>query len=107
LEHRAGIVSNIESKGDEEFSLRIPRIKIFYLRGNEEIEVVANERVDAGDGRPEVEILMKFEIRQRSIPLGQRLSFTRAEFNEIAFACNFLGQQLASRLPKPRLNTSE
>jgi hypothetical protein len=32
--------------------------------------------------------------------LGERLSFTQAEFVDIAFACHFLGQQLSSRLPK-------
>jgi hypothetical protein len=107
LEHRAGIVGNIETKGGQEFTLDIPRMKIFYLRGNAEIELVAGERVDAGDGRPEVDILMKFEVRQRSVPTGERLAFTRSEFNEIAFSCNFLGQQLASRLPKPILTASE
>jgi hypothetical protein len=107
LEHRAGIVSGIETKGHAEFILNVPRVKFFYLRGQDEIEVVAGERVDAGDGRPEVEILMRFEVRQRSIPLGERLTFTLTEFNEVAFACNFLGQQLASRLPKPKLNVSE
>jgi hypothetical protein len=65
LEHRAGIVGDIESKGAEEFTLNIPRIKIFYLRGNDEIEIVAGERVDAGDGLPEVEVLMKFENSRR------------------------------------------
>jgi hypothetical protein len=104
LEHRAGIVSNSDTKGAAEFTLNIPRMKIFYLRGNEEIELVAGERVDAGDNQPEVEILMRVEIRKRSIPLGGRLTFTPAEFSEIAFACNFLGQQLATRLPKPRLS---
>jgi predicted KAP-like P-loop ATPase len=104
LEHRAGIVGNIETKGGAEFVLNIPRVKIFYLRGQDEIELAAGERVDAGDGQPEVEILMKFEVRQRSIPVGTRLAFTLAEFNEAAFACNFLGQQLATRLPKPQLD---
>jgi hypothetical protein len=106
LEHRAGIVSNVETKNGAEFILNVPRVKIFYLRGQDEIEVLAGERVDAGDGRPEVEVLMRFEVRQRSIPLGERLTFTLSEFNEVAFACNFLGQQLASRLPRPELNVS-
>jgi hypothetical protein len=103
LEHRAGIISNSETKGGTEFILNVPRVKIFYLRGQDEIEVIAGQRVDAGDGRPEVEILMRFEVRQRSIQIGERLTFTLAEFNEVAFACNFMGQQLASRLPKPKL----
>jgi hypothetical protein len=106
LEHRAGIVSNIETKGAPAFILNVPRIKIFYLRGGDEIEIAAGERVDSGDGRPEVEVLMRFEARQRSIPVGERLTFTLTEFNEVAFACNFLGQQLASRLPKPKLSVS-
>ena len=50
LEHRAGIVSNIETKGDTEFVLHVPRVKIFYLRGRDEIELAVGERVDAGDG---------------------------------------------------------
>jgi hypothetical protein len=106
LEHRAGIVSNVETKGGTEFILNVPRVKIFYLRGRDEIEVMAGERVDAGDGRPEVEILMRIEIRQRSIPIGDRLTFTLVEFNEVALACNFLGQQLAGRLPKPKFDAS-
>ena len=106
LEHRAGIVSHIDTKGAAEFTLTIPRLKIFYLRGSEEVEVAAGQRVDPGDDRPEVAILIRIETRKRSIPLGQRLTFTQTEFNEIAFACNHLGQQLATRLPKPKLTTS-
>ncbi|MFB9267533.1 hypothetical protein ACFFWD_31065 [Bradyrhizobium erythrophlei] len=105
LEHRAGIVTNIETKGGAEFALSIPRLKIFYMRGSDEIEVAAGERVDPGDERAEVEILMKIEIERRTVRKGDRLSFTPKEFNEIAFACFRLGQQLASRLPKPKLNT--
>jgi hypothetical protein len=106
LEHRAGIVSDAESRGGPAFNIDVPRVKIFYLRGLEEIEVDAGEQVDAGDGRPEVEILMKFEVRKRSVPVGERLKFSLIEFNEIAFACNFLGKQLASRLPKPKVSVS-
>lgn len=104
LEHRAGVVGKTEAKGKTEFVLRFPRVKIFYLRGKEEIEVVAGERVVSGDERPEVEVSMRFEIRERSIPVGTRLAFTLNEFNEIAFACNFFGQQLAARLPKPKID---
>jgi hypothetical protein len=106
LEHRAGIISDIEAKGGTEFVLNVPRVKIFYLRGQDEIEIMAGERVDAGDGRPEVEILMRFETRQRPVQIGDRLTFTLAEFSEVAFACNFLGTQLANRLPKPKLRVS-
>jgi hypothetical protein len=51
-----------------------------------------------------VDVLMKIETRERSLGLGERISFTSAEFSEIAFACYFLGQQLSSRLPKPKIS---
>ena|ERR1700737_3458430 len=101
LEHRDGIVSKIETHAKAAFTLKIPRIKIFYLRNGEEIEIAAGERVEPGDDREQVEVLMRFEVREKSVALGERLIFTLAEFNEIAFACNFLGQQLSTRLPKP------
>jgi hypothetical protein len=101
LEHRDGIVSTIETHGKDTFALSVPRVKIFYLRNREEIEIKPGERVEPGDDRKEVELLMKFEVREKRVDLGERLIFTLAEFNEVAFACNFLGQQLASRLPKP------
>jgi hypothetical protein len=106
LEHRAGIVSNVDTKGATKFTFSVPRIKVFYLRNNEEVELAAGERVDAGDDRPEVEVMMRIETRTRTVPLGERITFTPNEFNEIAFACNFLGQQLAGRLPKPMLSTA-
>jgi hypothetical protein len=102
LEHRGGIIGNSETKGAAEFTLSVPRLKVFYQRGNEEVELVVGERVDAGDDRPGVDILMKIETRKRTVPLGDRLTFTLQEFNEIAFACNHLGQQLANGLPKPK-----
>jgi hypothetical protein len=103
LEHRDGIISRIETHGEDAFTLKIPRIKIFYLRKGEEIEIAAGEKVDPGDDRAQVEVLMKFEVQKKSVLLGERLVFTLREFNEIAFACNFLGQQLSSRLPRPTI----
>jgi len=107
LEHRAGVVNQIDTKGAAALLLSIPRLKLFYFRGNEEIELLAGERVDSGDDRAEVEIMAKLEIRRRSIAVGQRLSFSALEFNEIAFACNYLGQQLATRLLKPTAVVSD
>jgi hypothetical protein len=100
LEHRDGIVSEIDTHGRESLSLRVPRVKIFYLRNGAEVEIESGHTVEPGDDRAQVDVFMRLEIRERSIPLGQRLSFTLAEFNEIAFACHFLGQQLSTRLPQ-------
>ncbi len=106
LEHRDGVVGEIDAKGSSEFTLSFPRVKIFYMRGGEEIELAAGDRVEPGDDRAEVEILMRIETRKRSVPLGQRLTFTPAEFNEIAFACNHFGQVLAAGLPKPEIEAN-
>jgi hypothetical protein len=101
LEHRGGIVSEFDTDGQEKFEFSVPRVKLFYTRQGSEVELVAGEKVEPGDDRAEVQILMRLDVRKRSVPLGQRISFTLAEFNEIAFACHFLGTQLATRLPRP------
>jgi hypothetical protein len=107
LEHRAGIVSKIETHGNENCTLRVPRIKAFYLRNGEEIELEPGHVIDPGDDRTEVDTFMKLEIRERSFLVGKRISFTPAEFNEITFACHLLGQQLASKLPKSKIEQED
>jgi hypothetical protein len=102
-EYRDGIVSKIETHGGDRFVLSVPRMKLFYMREGAEMEIVEGDVVEPGDDRSHVEILMKLEARQRSVALGERLTFTLAEFNEIAFACHFLGQQLSSKLPRPTI----
>lgn len=103
LEHRAGVVSKIETHGKETFEIHVPRMKLFYLRKDEEIEVEPSHRVESGDDRTEVDVFMRIEGRTRSFAVGERLTFSLSAFNEIAFACHFLGQQLSSRLPKPKI----
>ncbi len=103
LEHRAGIVSHIETLAKESFRLQIPRIKMFYLRDGKEVELEPGHIVNPGDDRPEVEAYAKFETSIRSFAVGERLSFTLSKFSDIVFACHFLGQQLATKLPRPRV----
>jgi hypothetical protein len=103
LEHRAGIVSKSDTHGQAQLLLKVPRVKIFYERAGQEIELREGEVVDPGEGKSEAEILMKLEARERSIQLGQRITFSAIEFNEVLFACHFLGAQLATRMPKPKL----
>jgi hypothetical protein len=100
LAHRNGIISKIETHGSDTFVLSVPRIKIFYMRNGVEVEIAKGHTVEADDGQSGVEILLRVDTRQRSLTLGERLTFTLAEFNEIAFACHFLGQQLSTKLPK-------
>jgi hypothetical protein len=70
------------------------------------VELAQNETVDPGNDNAEVQILGRIEVRRRLLGLGERLTFTRSEFNEIAFACHYLGQQLIAKLPKPTIGSS-
>jgi hypothetical protein len=71
------------------------------MRDSAEIEIARGQVVDPGDDRGEVAILAKIEVRKRALALGERITFTLMEFNEIAFACHHLGTQLATKMPKP------
>jgi hypothetical protein len=86
LEHRDGVVSKVDTHGGETFTIRVPRMKIFYLHNGTEVEVEAGHRVDPADDRAEVDVFMRLETGERSTHVGERLAFTLAEFNEIAFA---------------------
>jgi hypothetical protein len=76
-------------------------MKVFYLRNGAEVEIEKGEAIEPGDDRTEVKLYMKIEERKRSLDLGERIRFTLREFNEVAFACHFLGNQLASKMPNP------
>jgi hypothetical protein len=111
LEHRRGIISedDLES-GCHSLTLSFPRLKIFYMRGDHEIEVVPGEVIDthdivaphernnAADGT-EIPIFLRRETRRVSFALGERISFSVQEFNEIAAACHFFAADLAGKLP--------
>jgi hypothetical protein len=100
LEHRGGMVRK-QDLDDQAAALTLsfPRLKVFYMRGNEEIELARDERVDDGTHEPEVQILGRIGTRSRTYQLGERVTFTANEFSEIAMACSFFAKQLASRLP--------
>ena len=98
------MVTKIETHGKDRFELSVPRIKIFYLREGVEVELAKGDIIEPGDDRANVEVFTKLDVSQRFIALGERLTFTLAEFNEIAFACHFLGQQLSGKLPRPMVS---
>jgi len=100
LEHRGGVVGKKDVDGASPvMELSIPRMKVFYHRRGEEVEVQPGTRVNAEDGSETVELMMRLDVRRHHYNLGDRLSFDLSDFNEIAFACYYFGSQLASRLP--------
>ena len=100
LEHRDGIVRKQDLDDDALIlTLSFPRPKFFYMRGEQEIELTRDERVDDGRGGPEVQILGRLVTRSKIYRLGERVTFTAGEFSEIAMACSRFGGELASKLP--------
>lgn len=100
LEHREGVVRRRDlDAGTSTLTLSFPRLKVFYMRGEEEVELARDERVDAQDGQPDVQILARIVPRSKTYALGDRVTFTTDEFTEIARACSFFGRELAEKLP--------
>jgi hypothetical protein len=100
FEHRGGIVGKSDVGKGNTMELSFPRMKAFYERRGEEVELEAGALVDAEDGQPDVMLMMRLDLRRRRFDLGSRISFTASDFDEIAFACYYFGSQLATRLPK-------
>lgn len=100
LEHRGGIVGTQDADSDGVLILSMPRIKLSYMRGAEEIELEPGCTVDPGDGRKDVEIYSQRITRTRTYRSGERITFTADEFQEIAFACTLFLSDLVAKLPK-------
>jgi hypothetical protein len=109
FEHRNGVVGNVDAPAGGVMILSFPRVKMFYKRGDEEVELEAGHVIDAGDGKEGVQIFTKIEPRERRFSPRHRLEIAPKDFNEIAFACNFFAEQLAdrvSRLKPPQADES-
>jgi hypothetical protein len=98
LEHRSGIVGEVDTAAGDVMRLAFPRVKTFYLRRGEEVEVEPGHVVDAQDGADDVQILMRIELRERRFTRNCRLSLSLTDFNEIAFACNYFATDLSIKV---------
>ena len=78
--------------------LKFPRVKMFYLQKGQEVEVVKGQIIDAQDGKDQVEILMRTELRERRFSKYHRVAIDIVDFNEIAFACNYFATDLATKV---------
>ncbi|WP_336810845.1 hypothetical protein [Bosea sp. MMO-172] len=100
LEHRNGIVG----QGDvdpitQALTISFPRMKVFYERDGQELEIMPNAVVDAGEEKAEVQIYMRRDIATKSFALGERIEFSVPEFIEIAMSCMIFAADLAGKLP--------
>jgi hypothetical protein len=100
LEHRGGIIASQDiDQDDTALTLSFPRIKMFYMRQGEEIELRQDERLDPKDGQLEVQILGRLETRSKRYEHGERIALTASDFGEIAMACHFFASDVAQKLP--------
>ncbi len=105
LEHRGGRVGERDIDPDTEtLTLSFPRLKLFYLRGDDEVELVPGEAIDTHDPENEalgegVPILMKRVTASREYKLNEAVQIGEREFFEIAMACHFLASEIAQKLP--------
>src|SRR2546423_2087020 len=95
LEHRNGIVGTADVQHDGIMRLQFPRLVAFIERNGEQMELHSGMAVEAGEN-----ILMKLEVKIRQFALGERLSLSAADFDEIAFACSHFAGELARSLPR-------
>jgi hypothetical protein len=98
LEHRDGIVGKEDINAGDCLELRFPRVKNFFVRKGEEIELLPGTVVNDGTDGKEVQIFTKLEARVLLFTKGQHLKISFSDFSEIAFACNHFGTALAHGL---------
>lgn len=98
FEHRNGIVGPVDAPAGGVLVLRFPRAKMFYLNNGNEVELQSGHVVNDGSESAEVQIYFKLDIRERRFGLGNRITLSSADFNEIAFACNFFATTLHARI---------
>jgi hypothetical protein len=98
MEHRNGIVGDVDAPSGGVMILRFPRVKNFYFRKGLEVEIEVGHAIDAEDGKDHVQILTKIELRERRFSRYHQLSISINDFNEIAFACNYFASELATKI---------
>lgn len=105
FEHRNGIVGRGDADHDDIMRLNFPAVKIFYMRGGDEVEVEAGHAIDTQeadrDEKEGVQMLIRISQRHREFGLHERLSISLADLNEISFACHQFAIQLASKIKRP------
>ncbi|WP_428428656.1 hypothetical protein [Pararhizobium sp.] len=94
LEHRHGIVAEIDVDHPNGMRLALPHTKIFFVKDGQEIEVAVGQYF-----KKETAISIRLDTRERFFSLGSRVSFSGEEFDEIAMGSWLFASDLASKLP--------
>jgi hypothetical protein len=98
LEHRGGVVGARDTARDGILSLTFPRLRCFYKRGDEEIDLRPGVRIEGQE--QEVPVLIRRVSYTKSYRAGERVTLSADEFFEIAFACHMFADDLGRKLPR-------
>jgi hypothetical protein len=94
LEHRSGVVGEADVDDTGGLTLKIPRGRAFFRRGDEEIDLQAGQKFEE-----ETQVFYGVKTYTMSYAIGQRVAFADAEFYAVAFACHVFAGELAQKLP--------
>ncbi|WP_175782758.1 hypothetical protein [Burkholderia cenocepacia] len=101
LEHRAGVVGKRDIDDSGSLVLSLPRLRLFYWRGETQIELELGARVDPGDDHEHAEVRLERVTRVRKYELGEVVRFSAVDFHEIAQSCYMFITDLVRKLPRP------
>ncbi len=98
LVHRKGMVSDMDlnNKVNSLLKAQWVRLKLFYILGEEEIELTKGHIVKVENAN----ILHKLEKQEKSFSLGEHITFSYQDYNELLVTCYQFGYDLVSKLPK-------
>ncbi|MBI1886392.1 MAG: hypothetical protein HYS09_08810 [Chloroflexi bacterium] len=96
LEHRHGVVTkkDINDPPNNSLKMKWRRSKVFYEKDGREIEVSSGSMIEGP-----ATVMHKLEDASKVFKLGERISLSVDEFNQVMFTCNVLGQDIVSKLP--------
>jgi hypothetical protein len=112
LEHRGGRVGAKDvDPATGILTLSFPRLQAFYMRGDEEVEMMPGEVIDthAPDnpfGKGEVSIYLRRVTRDREYALDEPVVIGASDFFEIAMACHLFASDVATKLPSSQTTKS-
>ncbi|MBL8659086.1 MAG: hypothetical protein JNM75_04940 [Rhodospirillales bacterium] len=99
LEHRGGRVSNRDvDSGTGIMTLSFPRLRLFFRRGEEEVEVTKNSDKFCGESEG-ITVFLNRVTRSREYALDEPVVISADDFAEIAMACFMFASDIASKLP--------
>lgn len=99
LEHRDGVVGDADVDNDlQVMRLSFPRMKIFYTKHGEEIEVERGALIEGEDGRG-ARIGLRVVTEFKEFRLNERIILTPKEFSDIGWGCWAFSEELVRKLP--------